>query len=185
MTENLPPLKVLIVGGGVSGLFMAILLERAGINYVVIEKQKTFKPSARSVCLSAVVFPVLEQLGLLQDIKEIAKPVGAFLVVTHKYDKIGELSLRSFEERYGYATMILPRPSFYNILLSRIPKEKIVLGRRVLSIAQSANGVLVRCGDGTNYSGDILIGADGGNSSIRQNLYKHIESSGGNNILYP
>ncbi|KAF9158632.1 hypothetical protein DFQ26_007393 [Actinomortierella ambigua] len=161
MTENLPSLKVLIVGGGVSGLMMAILLERAGINYVVIEKQKSFKPSARSVCLSAVILPVLEQLGLLPDIVEIAKPVGAFYVVTHKYESIGELSLRSFEERYGYATMILPRPSFYNILLSRIPKEKIILGRRVLSISQSANGVLVRCSDGTNFSGDILIGADG------------------------
>ncbi|KAG0241947.1 hypothetical protein BGW41_005112 [Actinomortierella wolfii] len=164
---------------------MAILLERAGINYVVIEKQKTFKPSSRSVCLSAVILPVLEQLGLLQDILEIARPVGVINIINSKFDRIGELSLRSFEERYGYATMVLPRPSLYNILLSRIPKERIVLGRRVLSISQSANGVLVRCSDGTNFSGDILIGADGGNSSIRQNLYKHIESSDGKNVLYP
>lgn len=39
---------------------------------------------------------------------------------------------------------------------------------------QNADGVLIRCSDNSSYQGDILVGADGAYSAVRQTLYKQL-----------
>src|SRR5580765_4472818 len=66
------------------------------------------------------------------------------------------------------------RPDLINILLSKIPPRKHLIGKRVLSFMQNDQGVMVRVADGSTYHGDILVGADGAYSSIRQSLFKDL-----------
>jgi 2-polyprenyl-6-methoxyphenol hydroxylase-like FAD-dependent oxidoreductase len=47
-----------------------------------------------------------------------------------------------------------------------------------MSIAQGKEGVMIRCSDGTTYHGDILVGADGAYSGVRQGLYKLLQAAG-------
>lgn len=42
---------------------------------------------------------------------------------------------------------------------------------------QSSRSVVVRCEDGSSYAGDILVGADGGSSPIRENMYREIQKA--------
>jgi 2-polyprenyl-6-methoxyphenol hydroxylase-like FAD-dependent oxidoreductase len=44
-----------------------------------------------------------------------------------------------------------------------------------LNFSQSDRGVLVRCQDGSTFSGDVLVGADGAHSAVRQHLYSTLE----------
>lgn len=78
-------------------------------------------------------------------------------------------------DRYGYDTLTIVRPKLYDILLSRIPAYKILFNKRVTSSAQNHDGVKVRCEDGTSYTGDILVAADGGASPIRESFYEEIK----------
>ncbi|KAI8357424.1 hypothetical protein B0O80DRAFT_444877 [Mortierella sp. GBAus27b] len=52
------------------------------------------------------------------------------------------------------------------------------MGKRVLSTSQTEEGALVRCSDGTTYHGDVLVGADGAYSSIRQCMHKGLKEKG-------
>lgn len=63
-------------------------------------------------------------------------------------------------------------------MLARIPTEKVLVNKKVLSMEQNQLGVMIRCADGTQYHGDILVGADGAYSSVRQALYKKLEAKG-------
>ncbi|KAF9981361.1 hypothetical protein BGZ65_004038, partial [Modicella reniformis] len=79
---------------------------------------------------------------------------------------------------FGYEYLLFARPDLHQILLSRVPPERIHLGKKVMSIAQGKEGVMIRCSDGTTYHGDILVGADGAYSGVRQGLYKLMQVNG-------
>lgn len=52
------------------------------------------------------------------------------------------------------------------------------MSKKILSLLQNKEGVLIRCSDGSTYHGDILVGADGAYSAVRQALYKDLIKKG-------
>ena len=79
------------------------------------------------------------------------------------------------ENRYGAEARIIARPKLYDLLLRQVPKERVHFGKKVLSTQQGGNGVLIRCADGSEHEGDILVGADGAYSAVRQNMYAQLK----------
>ncbi|KAG0267946.1 hypothetical protein BGZ95_002696, partial [Linnemannia exigua] len=148
-------LRVLIVGGGIGGLMLGLMLERASIDYVILERSSEIRPLGSAISLNGSVLRVFEQLGMLEDVYKISKPSGRLHLV--KEDKVtqGHVDLEHFGER--------------------IPPGKLILGKRILTTARTEFGVMVRCSDNSAYEGDILVGADGAYSSVRQNMYKELK----------
>lgn len=73
---------------------------------------------------------------------------------------------------------MITRPALYGLLMRQIPKERIHLGKKVLTMDQGGNGVLIRFSDRTEAEGDILVGADGAYSAVRQGLYAKLKKAG-------
>ncbi|KAG0237378.1 hypothetical protein BGX31_003608 [Mortierella sp. GBA43] len=140
---------VLIVGGGIGGLFLAILLQRAGIDYAIFERAAQIKPLGSAMVTGPNILPVFEQLGLLEQVEKIAKPLKCLNIYNGSLDKLGTVDANT-EER------------------------QIHLGKKVLSMEEVDNGVTIRCSDNSRYHGDILVGADGAYSGVRQSLYKQL-----------
>jgi hypothetical protein len=160
------------------------MLELCGVDFVVLERKSEFRPPSRACILGPLIMPLFEQIGLLQEIKEISLPARRFRIqrYDHPGEDIGEFDSSFLEERYGYPFTVVPKPALYNILLSKIPERKILLGKRVLSTSQSESGIRAKCSDGTYYSGEVLVGADGPNSAVRQNMYQQLRPM---NSVYP
>jgi hypothetical protein len=72
----------------------------------------------------------------------------------------------------------MARPELHAILMSHVPSSKIMLGKRIVATSQDDTGVSCHCGDSTIYHADILIGADGAYSAVRQSLYKDLWAHG-------
>lgn len=70
---------------------------------------------------------------------------------------------------------MFPRPELYDLLLAKIPAEKIHLSKKVVAMIQDEDAVAVRCQDKSVYVADILVGADGAYSGVRQSLYSRLE----------
>ncbi|KAF9338646.1 hypothetical protein BGZ91_008315 [Linnemannia elongata] len=162
--------QVIIVGAGLAGLFLAILLDKAGIPYQIYERAKEVKPLG--------ILPALEQLGLYKDLLKLSLPVtGTFKI--YNSDLTLLLAPKNITAQVvGYDHIVFPRPEFYNLLLTNVPREKIHFSKKVMSMEQNKEGVMIRCSDGTTYHGDILVGADGAYSGVRQALYKRLEKAG-------
>ncbi|KAF9917068.1 hypothetical protein FBU30_001027 [Linnemannia zychae] len=169
-TPHQERLRVLIVGGGIGGLMLGLMLERAAIDYIILERSSEIRPLGSAISLNGTVLRVIEQLGLLEDLHKISKFSGRLHLVKEDTTTQGHIDLEHFCE-----SLVLGRPDLLQLLVSRIPPGKLVLGKRVLSTARTEFGVLVRCSDNTAYEGDLLVGADGAYSSIRQNMYKELK----------
>ncbi|KAF9154193.1 hypothetical protein BG015_001650 [Linnemannia schmuckeri] len=64
------------------------------------------------------------------------------------------------ETEYGTQGYIVTRPQLYDLLVRQFPKERIHLGKKVMSTENGDNNVLIRFNYGTEAKGDILLGAD-------------------------
>ncbi|KAF9962580.1 hypothetical protein BGZ65_008700 [Modicella reniformis] len=171
-------ITVTIVGGGIGGLTLANMFEKADISYIVLEKATHIRALGASLGLDASSLPVMEQLGLLQDFYEASNPVRHFNFHSDSLKPIGTIDFSDLEEIGGYPAIILDRPAFYNILLKNLPKNKILYNKRVLSVTHNEEGATVNCADGSSYLSDIIIGADGAYSAVRQNIYKSLKQQG-------
>ncbi|KAF9189456.1 hypothetical protein BGZ51_009567 [Haplosporangium sp. Z 767] len=182
--------KVLIIGGGIGGLTMGILMERAQIDYLILERISSIRPMGSAIALSSVVQPLFSQLGILDEIHASSKPVSGMTLLNEPDQcQLGQLTNTmkgaDIKERYGYYTRVMPRPTFYEILLKQLPKSRLLLNKKVVSFEEyeqgddgQEGGVVVTCADGTEYDTQILVGSDGAYSTIRSMMYGQLKEKG-------
>ncbi|KAF9967565.1 hypothetical protein BGZ70_009032 [Mortierella alpina] len=168
--------KVLIVGAGIGGLLLAILLQRAGIDYEIFERATQVKPLGSAMVTGPNILPVFEQLGLLEQVEKISKPLKCLDIYNGSLDKLGTVEANK-KERAGYHSMVFARKNLHHLLLSQIPPHKIHMGKKVLGMQETDDGVKIRCSDNSSYMGDILVGADGAYSGVRQSLYRQLSAA--------
>jgi hypothetical protein len=78
----------------------------------------------------------------------------------------------------GYDRILFARLELQEMLFKKIPSSKMHMSKKVVSFQQNDEGVTVRFGDDTTSCGDILVGADGAHSTVRQHLYKTLTKKG-------
>ncbi|KAG0038413.1 hypothetical protein BGZ82_000295 [Podila clonocystis] len=125
-----------------------------------------------ALSLGANVVLAFEQLGTLEEFYSKAKPFA-------------QTRARATTRSASVITVPLTRlPGIYlislppGLVLKRIPAYKIHYSKKVLSIQHKDDEVITTCSDKTSYSADILVGADGAYSAVRQCLYKHTHAQG-------
>ncbi|KAF9426459.1 hypothetical protein BGZ76_002756 [Entomortierella beljakovae] len=170
--------EVLIVGAGIAGLMLALLLEQINIPYHVFERAQQVKPLGSAMSFGPPTLTALDQLGILDDLIKISKPYEEISFYTGNAKNIGGLDFKNTIETYGYNCVAFSRPEFYEILLKRVPAEKISFKKKILKGKEKDGRVHIYCADNTSYSGDILVGADGAYSGVRQSMYKSMEDEG-------
>ncbi|GJJ68652.1 hypothetical protein EMPS_00998 [Entomortierella parvispora] len=167
--------QVMIVGAGLAGFLLAILLDKAGIQYDIYERASSVKPLGSIMSLNANILGAIEQIGLLDELKAISFPGDKSSIMYENLEIIATFENPNKNGEQGYDFFNFSRPKFHQLLLSKIPAEKIHYNKKVMSMIQNKEGVMIRCADGTTYHGDILVGADGAHSGVRKGLYQTLE----------
>ncbi|KAG0029854.1 hypothetical protein BGZ81_003344 [Podila clonocystis] len=164
--------KVLISGGGIGGLTLAILLHKANIPFLVLERAKEIKPLGSAIGMGAAITPLFKQLGIYDEFVKRAKFYNQMKMYTEDLTPVHTMDMR-FLHNVEY---VISRPELYDLLFNSIPRERIQLGKRVLSYVENEKEVMVRCSDNSTYNAEILVGADGAYSAVRQHMYKALKA---------
>ncbi|BCS04484.1 FAD-dependent oxidoreductase [Aspergillus luchuensis] len=177
------PCKVIIAGGGVAGLSLALMLEKHGIDYLLLEAYpQVLATVGAGIALAPNGLRIIEQLGCYEDLQKCS--AGADQVHFRKPD--GE-TLWGLDEglaetciaKHGYTYMWMDRKSLLEVLYNNIAdKSKVLPGKRVASVTHTDNGVDVVTTDGSTYSADIIVGTDGTHSKLRQEMARYAEDLG-------
>lgn len=167
--------KVIVVGGGPVGLTAAHALTRAGIDFVVLESRPTVVINAGSnLVLLPTGMRILAQLGLLDALNAVSSPLAEIKRFDHAGRRIGDSNIFvHFGENHGVLPRVISRHLLTKVMYEALPEEsraKMQANKRVSGIENTAEGVVVRCRDGSEYEGSVIIGADGAHSFIRQSM---------------
>ncbi|SIT67396.1 FAD-dependent monooxygenase [Microbacterium sp. RU33B] len=164
--------NVAIAGGGVAGLAAAIQLAKAGIQVDVFESRPELTALGSGITLQGNALRVFDALGVWEDMQAAGYPfVGLNLrapgpdatVVARMPD------VKSGGPDYP-STMGMPRPELARILFDHAVKAgaRVRFGAKVAGLEQRDDGVEVFVGDDSAGVFDLLIGADGVNSVVRE-----------------
>ncbi|KAL2684482.1 hypothetical protein Neosp_005560 [[Neocosmospora] mangrovei] len=172
-----PQQTVLIVGGSVAGLTLANMLEKSGVHYIVLEAYDEIAPQVgASIGLLPNGLRILDQLGCADQVMSlIDRPIrDSYLrnpdgsLIKH-YSGIREGEL----ERYGHHTSFIDRQMFLEILYNNLKrKASVISGQRAVSVKLLDHGVEVTTSKGEVYRGDVLVGADGIHSTVREEMWR-------------
>ncbi|KAF9352547.1 hypothetical protein BGX26_009667 [Mortierella sp. AD094] len=182
MSQHAPPSKplpeVLIVGAGIGSLTLAILLEQLSIPYHIFERAAEVKPLGSAMSFGGHIFPAFEQLGILKELLQVSKSYTEIDFFNASCKKVGTHDVQSIKDATGYDLLAFSRPMLYEILRRRVPAHRINFRKKVLRTEEKEGRVIIHCSDNSAYSGDILVGADGAHSGVRQSLYKRLNEEG-------
>ncbi|KAK8067438.1 hypothetical protein PG996_006550 [Apiospora saccharicola] len=182
-----PPLTVIIVGGGIAGLTLANALQHApvDIHYIVLEARDSLAPHlGAGIALVPNGSRVLDQLGVYADLEPGFDPIED----TGLVDRRGRPLLPERTDgakllgiRMSYPLALVQRSTLLRSLQRHLRPGKgrqILTGKRVDTIQQDDAGATVHCTDGSSYHGDMVVGADGVRSKVRQEMWRASEERG-------
>ncbi|MBF9042504.1 flavin-dependent oxidoreductase [Rhodobacterales bacterium HKCCE4037] len=175
MTET----KVLIAGGGIAGLTMALTLHQIGVPCVVFESVRSLKPLGVGINLQPNAVRELFDLGITaEDLDEVGIPAKEWALVGLNGAEIYS-EPRGTDAGYNWPQYAAHRGKLHMLLArkveDRLGPDALRLGQRITGYRQDAHSVtaLVESADGTRSeeTGTVLIGADGINSAIRAQMH--------------
>jgi salicylate hydroxylase len=168
-------LKVLVAGAGIGGLTAALAALRMGCDVEVYEQAHELREVGAGLQLSANGTRVFYALGVGEELKALScEATGKEIRMwntgeTWKLFDLGAVSI----ERYGFPYFTVYRPDLLGVLAAAVRREKadaIHLGAQCIGFTQDDTSVTLQF-QNREAKGDVLVGADGVHSRIRQGLF--------------
>ncbi|GAC1403137.1 MAG: 3-hydroxybenzoate 6-monooxygenase [Candidatus Velthaea sp.] len=166
------PGSIIVAGGGIGGLAVALALSRCGRTVRVLEKAAEFGEVGAGLQLAPNASWALDRLGVLPAVRTYAvAPSRIMWMDALSGERLTSLDLgANFVERYGFPYLVMHRSDLLDALLQACQRESgitLETNKDVSGVEDRGSSVCVRCADGTSYEADVLVGADGLWSTIR------------------
>lgn len=165
-------MRIAVVGGGIGGLVTAVALKEAGFGARVFEQAEQFTEVGAGLSLGPNAVKGLESIGFKDVLAASAnEPLENFLMHGLTGEQLVRIDRRDTRERYGAALYQMHRADFLETALGRLSDDSYETGKRLVDLSQTDNGVVLKFADGSEYTSDVVIAADGLRSVARDILF--------------
>ncbi|KAK7700374.1 hypothetical protein SLS64_010982 [Diaporthe eres] len=172
---------VIIAGSGLTGLALALMLQDLGVDYLLLEAYDSCTPNVgASIAIQPQGLRILDQLGLLEDIEAIYQPVGQLISCDADTGKLHILETTEIlKERHGYDVGFFNRYDLLCVLHKHIrEKERLLVNQKVARVDTYEDKVVVQTSTGDVFEAQMIVGADGVRSTVREEMWRNAEVAG-------
>jgi 6-hydroxynicotinate 3-monooxygenase len=162
-----------IVGAGIAGLSLGAVLKKFGISFTIYEQAQRFARVGAGVQLTPNATRVMRGLGLEQKLRTIGFAPAQGM--NREWDT-GNITFihpmgEQIEKKYGAPDLSMHRAELHAVLASLVPASTIRFGTKLDGLDFKNNRVQLTFTDGSRDDVDLLIGADGVHSRVREILF--------------
>ncbi|KQY07604.1 hypothetical protein ASD37_12050 [Mycobacterium sp. Root135] len=178
------PLNVIVVGAGIGGLAATVALRAIGANVEVHEQARRLARVGAGLQLAPNATATLRGLGLLDRVRVIAFRPTAWCSY-NAFD--GALDLRiplgdDIEREFGAPYLHVHRGDLHDVLMGAV--GEIELNHRVVGVDEHRGRTVVTFAGGDTATADVVIGADGVHSAVRETLFGATEATFSGLVAY-
>lgn len=171
MTKK-PALRVGIIGGGISGVALALdLCRHSHLDVQLFESAPAFGEVGAGVSFGANAVRAIAGLGLAEPYGQVAdRTPEPWQDVWFEWRRSSDAGYIGASVAPGVGQSSVHRADFLDVLASRLPDGVARFNKRAVSVEQLGDETRVLFTDGTDYRSDLLIAADGIKSVIRSHV---------------
>ncbi|MFI2608507.1 FAD-dependent oxidoreductase [Kitasatospora sp. NPDC018619] len=156
----------LVIGGGVAGPVAAMALRQAGVEATVYEAYEgTAEGVGAALGLAPNGLAALDAIGAGDLVRGLGDPMHSIVLQSWNGKRLAEIGNPGTLE----ATRLVMRSDLYRALYAeaRARGIRIEHGKRLVGVEEGTDTVTARFADGTTATGELLVGADGIRSTVR------------------
>jgi salicylate hydroxylase len=168
------PPRVAIIGGGIGGLAAALALERRGAEAAVYEQSDTLSEIGAGLNLTPNAVKALRALGVEQPASAIASETYFLNIRSWRSGRyISRTRRGDFRQRFGAPNWSVHRADLLEVLAAALKNTQLRFGARCVAVDGGGGdrAATARFADGSTIEADIVVGADGIHSVVRESLF--------------
>jgi salicylate hydroxylase len=177
MRDSSSAMRVSIIGGGIAGVALALnLCRHTHLNVQLFEAAPAFGEVGAGVSFGANAVRAIAGLGIAGPYRKIADCTPApWQDIWFEWRLGSDAHYLGNSIAEGVGQSSVHRADFLDALASQLPSGIAQFGKRAQQVVQNEEGVRVTFSDGSEHCCDLLIGADGIKSSIRDHVLQGLQ----------
>lgn len=165
-------IKIAIIGGGIGGLVAGIALQKAGFAPIIFERAPVLGEVGAGISMTPNATKGLVSLGFGAFLEKAGnKPLSQIQRHGETGEHLISFDRRDCRETYGAAYYQLHRADLLNVLMASFGLENCFFDRELMALDQSGGKVAMHFTGSDKAEADIVIGADGLRSVVRDILF--------------
>jgi len=167
------PTRIAVVGGGLGGLTAGLALLARGFDVTLYEQAQALGEIGAGVQLAPNAMKVLMELGLEKQVIAASFEPDAHVV---RNWKTGRETARTpmkgiYHDEFGAGYYTFHRADLHAVLVDAFPASRIRLGAKCIGVTNVHGGARLSFADGSQVETDVVVGADGIHSVVRETLF--------------
>ena len=165
-------MRVIICGAGIAGLSLAWWLGRAGWEVLIVELAPSLRSEGYMIDFLGSGYDAAESMGIIPQLEKIQYPIGNIVYVDAKGTRSSWVGYELFRRLQKGRLMSFMRGDLEHVLFEALPKSvEIRFSLTVREIVEHGTGLRLMLSDGAIENADLLVGADGVHSHVRELLF--------------